>query len=99
MSQPEDQIDEKETKQRDPPLPSSKPSYGRKIQQSSIQTLGKSPDKPRSDRFLENKQTQQQNQGIQSRNQIAQQLLRSHSRLISLALKPPIFYQNFQEHF
>jgi hypothetical protein len=54
----------------------------------------KSPEKPRSDRFLENKQTQQQNQGIQSRNQIAQQLLRSHSRLISLALKPRIFYQN-----
>jgi len=37
---------------------------------------------------------QQQNQGIQNRNQIAQQLLRSHSRLISLALKPPTFYQN-----
>jgi hypothetical protein len=46
MSQPEDQIDGKETKQQDPQLPSSKPSYGRKIHQSRIQTLGNHQTNP-----------------------------------------------------
>jgi hypothetical protein len=46
MSQPEDQIDGKETKQQDPQLPSSKPSYGREIHQSSIETLGNHQTNP-----------------------------------------------------
>jgi hypothetical protein len=46
MSQPKDQIDGKETKQQDPQLRRSKPSYGRKIHQSSIQTLGNHQKNP-----------------------------------------------------